>query len=206
MPAPFSTTGTDYLPKAVLEAGRVRQHLEAALPRRVDVQAMLVLLGAHGLTVRQQPFDVWVVSGAQLLRRLQQLPAILTYGEITAVSRAARLPLDVATHPGCAPPRSAPLKADGQPCESCLVTRADGLRAGRDAFAAHRWSEVCTYHLGRHAGAARSERGRHNLNLLTARPAGGATAGPQPSAAAQVTTPAVESLRACRSTTRRHRG
>ncbi len=81
-----------YLRNAEHEARRASRLLAAATGAPVTVTAVVAVVGAKSLTVKEQPSDVVVLDAAQLVRWLNKRPAVLT------AAQAARL-LQVADQP-----------------------------------------------------------------------------------------------------------
>lgn len=82
-----------YIPKAALEAKRAARLLQLADSGGVSgVHAVLVVVGAKQLTLKQKPSDVAVLQHHQLLRWLKRLPVSLSQEECDRLVRKAELP------------------------------------------------------------------------------------------------------------------
>lgn len=81
-----------HIPKAFHEATRVETLLSAATGAPVPVTGVLVLVGPRGLTIKEDPAGVAVVTDRQLLRWLRQRPPALTDEQLTRLTAAAVLP------------------------------------------------------------------------------------------------------------------
>lgn len=68
---------TDHLRNSRFEAQRVARALTATAGLAIDVQPVIVLVGIHGITVREQPADVAVLRETELVRWLHRRPAAL---------------------------------------------------------------------------------------------------------------------------------
>ena len=101
-----------YIPKAALEAKRAARLLQLADSGGVSgVRAVLVVVGAKQLTVKQNPSDVAVLQHHQLLRWLKRLPVSLSQEECDRLARRAELPATGRKAPSSEPLDAAELEA-----------------------------------------------------------------------------------------------
>lgn len=82
---------TDYLRNARFEARRTAKLLTSALHRPVDVQPVIVFVDLAGITVKQQPDDVHVITRRRVAAWFQGRPAILSAADIDTIYDVARL-------------------------------------------------------------------------------------------------------------------
>lgn len=68
---------TDYLRNSRYETQRVSRLLSMAIAESVDVHAVIVLVGARSITIREQPTDVAVLRDNELVRWLKRRPVTL---------------------------------------------------------------------------------------------------------------------------------
>lgn len=87
-----------YIPKACHEATRVETLLSAAVGAPVPVTGVLVLVGPRGVTIKEEPVGVAVVTDRQLLRWLHRRPPVLATEQLTRLTAAAGLPDTWAAH------------------------------------------------------------------------------------------------------------
>lgn len=85
---------TDHLRNAAFEARRVSKTLSRSLGRPVPVAAVIAIVGARSITVRERPDDVAVVSSSKLVPWLVRRPRVLSEHEVGQVVGTA---LDAAT-------------------------------------------------------------------------------------------------------------
>lgn len=76
----------DHLRNARYESQRVAKILSAATSSTVEVSALVVIVGAKDLTIRQQPADVTVMRETQLVRRLRSRPNTLSAEEVASIA------------------------------------------------------------------------------------------------------------------------
>jgi hypothetical protein len=81
-----------HIPNAVYEAKRASQLLSAAVGHPIHVNAMVVVVGAKSLTVREKHAEVAVVTPRQLLRSLNRRRPVLTTEQVSILSAAAARP------------------------------------------------------------------------------------------------------------------
>lgn len=107
---------TDYLRKAVDEAGRASWFLTAAVGRHVEVRGALAIL-ADSWTVKEKPTDVFVGGPRGVKDWLLRLPVTLSSHEVIQIAAAASKPSTWAT---AAKPAAIvePQEIAGDPC-SC---------------------------------------------------------------------------------------
>lgn len=91
---------TDHIRNARFEASRVARTLAARLGKEVPTLALIVVVAARSLTIRQQPADVAVLSSSAVARWLSRQSPMLDADSLGAVTSAVR---DPATW-GAAPP------------------------------------------------------------------------------------------------------
>jgi hypothetical protein len=78
-----------HLYNASHEAARAAKLLTCGTNQTVEVTAVVVIVAAKSMTVRERPSDVAVVTDRQLLRWLRERPNILTPRQIAVITAAA---------------------------------------------------------------------------------------------------------------------
>lgn len=81
-----------HIPNAVYEAKRASKLLSAEVGHTVHVSAVVVIVGAKSLTVREKHSEVAVMTPRQLLRSLNRRRPVLTTGQLSILSAAAARP------------------------------------------------------------------------------------------------------------------
>ncbi|BAS12418.1 conserved hypothetical protein [Arthrobacter sp. Hiyo8] len=81
-----------YLPNAMHEAARAAKLLSAAAGLAVEVTGVLVFVEPKGITVRERPESITVLSDGQLLRWLNRRRPVLTPEQIARIVAVAALP------------------------------------------------------------------------------------------------------------------
>lgn len=76
----------EHLRNARYESQRVAKILSAAAGVTVEVSALVVIVGAKEMTIRQQPADVTVLRETQLVRRLRSRPRTLSAEESASIA------------------------------------------------------------------------------------------------------------------------
>ncbi|ARC56543.1 hypothetical protein AS850_05575 [Frondihabitans sp. 762G35] len=81
-----------YLQKSKHEATRAAKLLREALGREVPVRALIVVVGAASLTVKQQPDDVTILGAVQTVPFLRRQKAQLSVDDVREITRVALRP------------------------------------------------------------------------------------------------------------------
>ncbi|GAA5198108.1 hypothetical protein GCM10023346_34480 [Arthrobacter gyeryongensis] len=81
-----------YLPNAMHEAARAAKLLSAAAGLAVEVTGVLVFVEPKGITVRERPESIPVLSDGQLLRWLNRRRPVLTPEQLARIVAVAGLP------------------------------------------------------------------------------------------------------------------
>ncbi len=88
-----------YIPKAFHETIRAAKLLSTAVGEPVPVNGVLVLVDPRGITIREEPAGVAVVTDRQLLHWLTRRPPVLTPEQVARIAAAAARPAAWSKHP-----------------------------------------------------------------------------------------------------------
>lgn len=89
-----------YIPKAFHETIRAAKLLSTVVGEAVPVNGVLVLVDPRGITIREEPAGVAVVTDRQLLHWLTRRPPVLTPKQVTQIAAAAAQSTTWSKHPG----------------------------------------------------------------------------------------------------------